>query len=127
MSRQTPLDFGQIHWRAEWGNWYFATDDGPSSTHQSGVDGEVRRGFRVGGRLNNSQDTRFRAISEDQAVFALSKHLGNVSTEPVSTLFTIGVAQSSSGQYMRNSGLEVLPSLWASYFSDDLDAVSAFA
>lgn len=115
--------FSEVSNQAEWGNWYWATDDGPDVTHQSGSDVDVRGTFTANGTLQNSQDTNYRVISDNWPVFAYAIDLGSVTSSPATTLFSIGLAQTEAIQYASPSGVVALPSLWTSYFSDDLDAV----
>lgn len=52
--------------------------------------------------------------------------LGSVGSEAKSNLFTIGLCQDEAIQFLGADGLTTLPSLWKSYFSDDLAALSFF-
>jgi hypothetical protein len=71
----------------------------------------------------NSQDTNYRAIQDRWPVFAFTFDLGNVGTSHVSRLFSIGLCQQEAVQFDGASGVKPLPSLWTSYFQDDLAAV----
>lgn len=121
--RQTQLLFSEINDNAEWGHWYWATNDGNNMTYQSGPDVDVRNAFSTNGKLGNSQDTNYRAISDNWPVFAFAVDLGSVDSSPVGTLFSIGLAQTDAVQYAFKTGMAPVPSLWTSYFSDDLAAV----
>lgn len=130
VSRQTEITFSQTYWRADWGTWYFATDDGANTTYQSGVGQAVQRSFDAEGKLNNTGDPDFRAIGDNTPVFALAVDIGLVTELPKSVLFSVGMTQSDAAQYTRKSGgtvsTDILPPLWKSYFADDLAAVSFF-
>jgi hypothetical protein len=122
--RQTPLLFSESRDQAEWGDWYWATDDGTSLTYQAGADISVRQAFASNGRLSNTDDANYRAISNEWPVFGFAHDLGFIQST-ASVLFSIGLAQSEAVQYTGNSDtLAPVPSLWTSYFSSALEAVS---
>jgi hypothetical protein len=124
--RQTQLAFSEVNQQSEWGDWYWATEDANSVTYQSGQDTVVRGQFSSKGELTNAGDTKFRAISDSWPVFGFSSDLGSVGSSPVSTLFTLGLAQDEAIQYEGASPYAPVPSLWKSYFDTGLDAVSFF-
>ncbi|KAJ5520072.1 hypothetical protein N7463_000525 [Penicillium fimorum] len=124
--RQTQLAFSEKNQQAEWGNWYWATDDSKSMTYQSGVDTDVRGQFAQNGKLTNGHDTNFRAISSGWPVFGFSSDLGSIGSSPVSTLFSLGLTQDQAIQYEGASGYGPVPSLWKSYFDTELAALSFF-
>lgn len=103
---------------------YYATDSADGLTTQSGADTDVRGAFASNGKLDNSKDSNFRAISDAWPVFAHAIDLGSVGSTATSTLFTIGLCQDSAIQFLGKDGITTIPSLWKSYFSDDLAAVS---
>ncbi|KAA8645729.1 glutaminase GtaA [Aspergillus tanneri] len=122
VSRQTQLLFSESRDQAEWGDWYWATDDGDQLTFQSGADVDVRGAFSKNGKLENSKDGNYRAISENWPVFGFAHDLGWVHTS-ASALFTIGLSQEDAIQYSGFHGTTSQPSLWTSYFRDALDAL----
>lgn len=124
IQRQTQLLFSETRDQSEWGSWYWATHNDTSVTHQSGAGEDVRRAFRKNGKLSNSKDNNYRAISTNWPVFAFAVDLGSVSSETVGRLFTIGLDQQDAIQYSGATGTRAVPSLWTSYFSDGLAAVS---
>jgi hypothetical protein len=103
---------------------YYATDSQDHLTHQSGTDVDVRNAFVNDGRLANSADGNFRAIYDSWPVFGYGVDLGWIGASPVSTLFSLGLCQDEAIQFLGADGLTVIPSLWKSYFADDLAAVS---
>lgn len=122
--RQTQLLFSENTEQAEWGEWYWATDDQDGLSYQSGPDVDVRGAFAKNGKLANSDDKNYRAISTNWPVFAFSRDPGSVKTS-AGTLFSIGLAQDSAIQYSgKPEGTTVMPSLWKSYFSTATAAVS---
>ncbi|KAF2091372.1 glutaminase GtaA [Saccharata proteae CBS 121410] len=124
--RQTQQLFSEVSDQTEYGNWYYATDSVSNLTYQSGADNTVRGQFEDNGVLPNSQDSDYRAINDDYPVFGFAKDLGSLSSSSVSTLFTIGLCQEDAVQFDGASGVVPLKSLWTSYFSSDIDALSFF-
>ncbi|GLI76787.1 hypothetical protein PoHVEF18_005065 [Penicillium ochrochloron] len=124
--RQTQLAFSEINQQAEWGYWYWSTDAANGMTHQSGQDTVVRGQFSSNGALTNEADTNYRAINNAWPVFGFSSNLGTVDSNPVSTLFSLGLTQDEAIQYEGSSGYGPVPSLWKSYFDTDVDAVTFF-
>ncbi|CAG8400235.1 unnamed protein product [Penicillium salamii] len=124
--RQTQLAFSEKNEQGEWGYWYWATDASPGMTHQSGSGGDVRSQFSNNGKLANKGDTNFRAIQEDWPVFGFSSDLGSVGSSPVSTLFSLGLAQDQAAQYEGAQSYGPVPSLWKSYFDTELAALAFF-
>jgi hypothetical protein len=59
-------------------------------------------------------------------VFGYGVYLGQVGSTPVSTLFSLGLCQDEAVQFLGADGLVTLPSLWKSYFLDDIDALTFF-
>ncbi|KAJ5970611.1 uncharacterized protein N7479_000529 [Penicillium vulpinum] len=124
--RQSQLAFSQKNEQAEWGNWYWATDDSKGMTYQSGVDNDVRGQFTKNGKLTNGRDTNFRAISNSWPVFGFSSDLGPVGSSPASVLYSLGLTQDEAIQYEGSSAYAPVPSLWKSYFNTELAALSFF-
>ncbi len=76
------------------------------------------------GSLQNTQDTNYRPIDDDYPVFGCSIDLGAVN-DPVSTVYALGLTQEEAVQFDGETGVVPVTSLWTSYFSSELDAVSA--
>ena len=125
--RQTQLLFSEVAEQSEYGNWYWATDNVESLTHQSGSDVQVRSAFRNTGALANTNDNNFRAINDAYPTFGFAVGLGKVGSASVSTLFTLGLAQEQSIQFDGANGNVSLPTLWTSYYATELDAVSLYS
>ncbi|KAF2633090.1 glutaminase GtaA [Macroventuria anomochaeta] len=126
LSRQNQQKFSEFNDRAEWGNFYYATTAQNGVTYQSGADDDVRGAFVTDGKLPSSNDTNFRAINDRWPVFGYGISLGSVGASPVSTLFSLGLCQDEAIQFLGADGLAILPSLWKSYFADDLAALTFF-
>lgn len=95
-------------------------------TYQSGADDDVRGAFASDGQLKNLNDTNYRAINNAWPVFGYGVNLGAVKASTISTLFSLGLCQDEAIQFLGADGLIVLPSLWKSYFADDLEALAFF-
>lgn len=121
--RQTQLAFSETLDQTDYGSWYYATDNVANLTHQSGSDVDVRGAFTSTGRLANTNDLNFRAINDDYPTFGFAIDLGSSSAR---TLFTIGLTQEDAVQFDGASGNVTVPSLWTSYYANELDALSFF-
>jgi hypothetical protein len=86
----------------------------------------VREAFKDNGKLDDGEDAGFRAINSDWPVFGYAVDMGAVGSDTKSQLFTIGLCQNEAIQFLGADGSTTLPSLWKSYFSDDLAALSFF-
>lgn len=84
------------------------------------------RDFNATGKLTNSQDTNFRAINSEWPVFAHAVDLGSVGSQSTSNLFTIGLCQDPAIQFLGETGLKDVPSLWKDYFHNETDALAFF-
>ena len=109
---------------ADWGNMYYATDTVAGLTYQSAQDAIVRNAFMNTGKLPNTVDPNFRPIDVDYPVFGFANDLGNVGPAEQTVLYSIGLAQNASVQYLTTRGNETFPSLWTSYYSSDAAVVS---
>jgi len=95
-------------------------------TYQTGEDAIVRAQFVNNGVLSNTEDTNFRAVSDDWPVFALAHNLGTVSiaaTDPV--IYTVGHVRDPAIQYIISNDVYQPRSVyfWSAY-SDVADLVS---
>ncbi|KAN0095547.1 DUF1793 domain containing protein [Hyaloscypha variabilis] len=126
--RQTQSEFNADYPddAAHWGYWYWSTAATSSMTYQSGQDVTVRGNFLDNGTLPDTQDTDYRAISDDWPVFGFANTLGNVGSSPVETLYTIVHAQQNAIYFDGANGDVSVPSLWTSYFSSDSALVNFF-
>ena len=95
-------------------------------TYQSGSDSAVRTAFTANGVLANTKDTNFRAIDDHYPTFGFAVDLSSVGAAEVSVLFTLGLTQETAIQFDGADGNVGLPSLWTSYHSTELDALTFF-
>ncbi|KAG9236431.1 hypothetical protein BJ875DRAFT_482256 [Amylocarpus encephaloides] len=124
--RQTQLEFSETSDQADWGNWYYSTQNSANLAYQSGSDATVRGQFESTGKLENAEDTNFRPINKQYPVFGFSSGFGTVQRETHSTLYTICLMQERAIQFAGATGIAQLPSLWTSYFPIETDAVGSF-
>lgn len=122
--RQTQLAFSETDDQADFGYWYYATENSDALTYQSGTDATVRGQFADAGYLMNTNDTNYRAINDSSPVFGFAVDLGPVGSSSKSSLFQLSLHQTDAVQFLATNGNQSVASLWTSYFSDDLDAVS---
>lgn len=121
--RQEQLPFAEINQQTEYGNWYYATENTASLTHRSGADTVTRQQFAASGILDNKADANYRSIQDAWPVFAFAQDLGSVGSTSTSTLFQLSLHQKDAVQFLGENGVQVVPSLWTSYFLDDIAAV----
>ncbi|KAI5196107.1 hypothetical protein AUEXF2481DRAFT_43771 [Aureobasidium subglaciale EXF-2481] len=128
VKRKDELLFTEFSDRAEWGSLRFT---GPLDVrHESGTSGVLRNRFSRTGTLQNENDERFRAIMQDEPVFAFSKSfnlapkttghkLSHQNTSSDSVLFTIAHIQDPVTQYASARGLTFMRPLWKTWFQTD--------
>ncbi|KAI0024147.1 glutaminase GtaA [Xylariomycetidae sp. FL0641] len=124
---QNQTEFTESNQQANWGDWYWATNDGEGLTYQSGSSAAVRGEFLSNGALSNMKDSNFRAVSDDWPVFGLAHDLGSVGTSSANVVYTIGIAQVNAIELLGSgSGLTTYKSLWTDYFGTGLEALTFF-
>ncbi|KAH6875974.1 hypothetical protein BKA58DRAFT_310214, partial [Alternaria rosae] len=124
--KQNQQTLSEVNDRAEWGNWYYSTEVIEGLSHKSGADSEVRDAFDNDGSLDNAEDSEFRPINAEWPVFGYALDMGSVGPAVKKQLYTIGLCQDDAIQFLGADGLKNVPSLWKSYFGDDLAALSFF-
>ncbi|KAG9314826.1 hypothetical protein JVU11DRAFT_3920 [Chiua virens] len=93
--------------------YYSTTNNGTSTTYQTGQDVVVRAQFIGNGVLANTLNTTFRAISDDWPVFAFAQDLGTVSGTSDVVVFTIGHVRDPAVEYIIAGGVYQARSLYA--------------
>jgi hypothetical protein len=124
VKRQVEQVFTEEHDQAEWGQLHFT---GPSDVrHESGTSALLRQRFARTGTLQDEVDDKFRAIMDEEPVFAFSKSFKLKSASSVlskstgeSVLFTITHIQDPVTQYASARGLTFMKPLWKSWFPED--------
>ena len=74
------------------------------TTYQTGEDVVVRAQFINNGKLANTQDTQFRAVSDRWPVFAFAQDLGNVQAATSPVVVAIGHVRDPAIQYIVKGG-----------------------
>src|ERR1700761_1135234 len=75
-----------------------------SATYQTGADVDVRAQFVTNGKLANTLDTNFRAISNNWPVFGLAHDLGSVTTASTPVVFSVGHVRNPALEYIVAGG-----------------------
>ena len=114
---QNPEPLTEDTQMANWGSAIWGTPLADRLTYQSGYAADVRNQFAAAGSLANTSDTGFRAIDDNQPVFAFASDLGTVTGsggQPVS--LAIGHVRTPLISY----GPEATPILpwWTTYWAD---------
>lgn len=106
--------------RAEWGTLHFS---GPADVqHQAGTSALLRQRFSRTGTLDNKVDRNFRAIMDEEPVFAFSKSFSLNGTAAKSdkthdsVTFTLAHIQDPVIQFASARGMTLMKPLWASYY-----------
>lgn len=121
----TPIEFGEnSNGRSIYGQAYHGMLSDDKVTYQTGNDATLRTWFNNTGALNNTQDTNFRSISPDWPVMALSKDLGDISSESPPVTFTLGLVRDPAISYQTESGPQSRSLFFRTQLGSDVDAVS---
>ncbi|KAK4694522.1 hypothetical protein P7C70_g8718, partial [Phenoliferia sp. Uapishka_3] len=123
VSRKDQLLFSEYGEQAEWGSAVYATDMGPGVSTSSGQHYDIRGRFYRTGKLNGSQDVRYRAINDRQPVFGFAKTLHKTSP---SIVFAIGHMRDPYVNYVTPEGQVSRRGFWSSHFPTWRHAVSFF-
>ncbi|EIN10412.1 DUF1793-domain-containing protein [Punctularia strigosozonata HHB-11173 SS5] len=120
--------FGEVSDHIQQGSAFYSTDSTSGTTFQTGQDVVVRAQFINDGVLANTQDTNFRAVSDDWPVFAFAKNLGTVSsTSTAPVVFSVGHVRDPAIEYIVAGGALQNRSLFFwSHFSTVASAISSF-
>ncbi|EMC99870.1 hypothetical protein BAUCODRAFT_63305 [Baudoinia panamericana UAMH 10762] len=124
--RQLQREFSEENQQASWGYWYYATENVQGLTFQSGEDVTVRGQFTSSGKLNNTEDTNYRAINDAYPVYSFAVDLGSVGSSVVESVFTLNLAQENSIQFQNANGIQSLATYWTTSYSDELSALTFF-
>jgi hypothetical protein len=83
-----------------------------SATYQTGADVTVRAQFINNGKLANTLDTNFRAISDNWPVFGLAHDLGAVTAASAPVVFSVGHIRDPAIEYIIAGGATQSRSLY---------------
>ncbi|EIW82090.1 DUF1793-domain-containing protein [Coniophora puteana RWD-64-598 SS2] len=120
--------YGEYDDHTQYGAAYYSTQSSTGATYQTGEDTVVRAQFINNGVLANTEDTNFRAVSDDWPVFAFAHDLGTVGTTATAeVLYTVGHVRDPAIQYIvagdNFQGRSIY--MWTQY-STVADAISDF-
>ncbi|KAI0723177.1 DUF1793-domain-containing protein [Earliella scabrosa] len=119
--------FGEIGDHIQQGSAFHATLNTQGATWQTGEDVVVRAQFINNGRLANTADTQFRAVSDRWPVFAFAHDLGSVRAVTAPTVFVLGHVRDPAVQYITaNNGRQDRSFLFWTKFSTVAQAIDTF-
>lgn len=114
---QDPEPLTENTQMANWGSAIWGSPLAAQLTYQSGYAGDVRNQFAATGSLADTNDTGFRAINDNQPVFAFASDLGTVTGSAAQSVsFAIGHVRAPLISY----GPDATPILpwWTTYWAD---------
>ncbi|KAI0736382.1 hypothetical protein C8Q72DRAFT_909206 [Fomitopsis betulina] len=121
--------FTEISDHIQQGSAYYGTLNTNSLTYQTGQDIVVRAQFISNGVLANTEDTKFRAVSDDWPVFALAHDLGTISSSGVSptVVYAVGHVRDPAIQYIiADNGRQDRSLYFWSQYASVADILSSF-
>ncbi|KAI0327103.1 DUF1793-domain-containing protein [Cubamyces sp. BRFM 1775] len=123
----SQTQFGEIGDHIQQGSAYHSTLNTVGATWQTGQDTVVRAQFINNGKLANTQDTAFRAVSDRWPVFAFAHDLGSVKAATAPVVFSVGHIRDPAIQYIiANNGRQNRSLFFWTRFSTVADAISTF-
>ncbi|KAI9459211.1 hypothetical protein BJY52DRAFT_387895 [Lactarius psammicola] len=124
---QNPAMFNEISNQAEWGLFYYAMKSANNVTFKIAQDTVSRASFVLNGSLDNQTEANFRAISDNFAVFAISRDLGLIQATKDPVVWTVGLTMDPVINYTDNSGAAQQRSLfYKTRYSDDTSLIVDF-
>ncbi|KAF8273676.1 hypothetical protein EI94DRAFT_1167505 [Lactarius quietus] len=122
---QNPVLFEEINNQAEWGSFYYAMGSADNITFEIAQDS--RQSFVQNGVLDNQTDPKFRSISPNFAVFAISRNLGFVQVTEDPVVWAVGLTMDPVINYTALSGAPQRRSLfYKTQYSDDTSLIVDF-
>ncbi|EIM87375.1 uncharacterized protein STEHIDRAFT_146778 [Stereum hirsutum FP-91666 SS1] len=104
VSLQSPQEFSETSELADWGTLYHAMKQTSALTYRTGVDADCRTMFQSKQKLDNTQDSGYRAIDDSYPVFALSQDLGTISSTSQPIVWALGYVQDPAIRYQDLDG-----------------------
>ncbi|KAG9073508.1 hypothetical protein FS749_015069, partial [Ceratobasidium sp. UAMH 11750] len=123
MFLQSPASYVESRQRAQWGTVYFASNQTTGTTFQTGQDIVLREQFLKLGVLSNSQDTKFRGVSDNWPILGICQNLGDISTQPGVATFVLGHTRNPAVRCITPGGQEDRSLYFLSKFATEEDAV----
>ncbi|KAJ6598921.1 hypothetical protein DFH09DRAFT_1129565 [Mycena vulgaris] len=123
----SPAVFTEINDHTQYGSAFYSTPNTVGATYQTGADVTVRAQFINNGKLANTLDTNFRAISNNWPVFGLAHDLGTISPATAPVVFSVGHIRDPAISYIVAGGATQSRSLYfLSQFPTSASVISAF-
>ncbi|CDO71295.1 hypothetical protein BN946_scf184908.g52 [Trametes cinnabarina] len=123
----SQTQFGEVGDHIQQGSAYHSTLNTAGATWQTGQDTIVRAQFINNGKLTNTQDTAFRAVSDRWPVFAFAHDLGSVNGATAPVIFSVGHIRDPAIQYIvANNGRQNRSLFFWTRFSTVANAISTF-
>ncbi|KAI0677168.1 DUF1793-domain-containing protein [Trametes maxima] len=123
----SQTEFGEVGDHIQQGSAYHSTLNTAGATFQTGEDVVVRAQFINNGKLANTQDTAFRAVSDRWPVFAFAHDLGAVRDPTAPVVFSVGHVRDPAVQYIvANNGRQSRSLFFWTRFSTVASAISTF-
>jgi hypothetical protein len=121
---QDPQPLTEDTQMADWGSAIWGSPLAKNLTYQSGYADDVRNQFASTGSLADTNDTDFRAIDDNQPVFAFASDLGTVTDDERSLTLTVGHVRTPLISY----GPDATPILpwWTTYWASWQDMADFF-
>ncbi|KAF8914019.1 DUF1793-domain-containing protein [Gymnopilus junonius] len=124
---QNQVPFTEINDHTQYGSAFYSLSNGANTTFETGADVAVRAQFINNGKLANSQDTHFRAISNNWPVFAFSRDLGSITSTTSPVVFSVGHIRDPVVQYIiANTQMQPRSLYFWSQFSSPISVISSF-
>ncbi|KAJ6539482.1 DUF1793-domain-containing protein [Mycena capillaripes] len=124
---QNPTVFAEINDHTQYGSAFYSTPNTVGATFQTGADVTVRAQFVNNGKLANTLDTNFRAISNNWPVFGLAHDLGTITAATTPVVFSVGHIRDPAIQYIVAGGaLQSRNLYFLSQFSTSASVISSF-
>ncbi|KAJ7498777.1 hypothetical protein FB451DRAFT_1015143 [Mycena latifolia] len=100
----SPSVFSEISDHTQYGSAFYSTSNTVGATYQTGADVTVRAQFINNGKLANTLDTNFRAISNNWPVFGLAHDLGTITAATTPVVFSVGHIRDPAISYIVAGG-----------------------
>ncbi|KAI0832343.1 DUF1793-domain-containing protein [Trametes gibbosa] len=123
----SQTQFGEVGDHIQQGSAYHSTLNTVGATWQNGQDTVVRAQFISNGKLANTRDTAFRAVSDRWPVFAFAHDLGSVTGATAPVVFSVGHVRDPAVQYIvANDGRQNRSLFFWTRFLTVASAISTF-
>ncbi|KAI5122587.1 hypothetical protein M0805_004803 [Coniferiporia weirii] len=120
-------EFSEVSDHIQQGSAYYSLSKSGATTYQTGQDIVVRGQFINNGVLENTEDTNFRAVSDDWPVFAFAEDLGDISSSSSPVVFSVGHFRDPAVEYIvANDQTELRSLYFLTEYGSATDAISFF-